>query len=64
MRIEILRYKCGEFYDSKSEHGVLWSDPEIGVKWGIENPIISDKDAKFRKLADLPREFLPAHESK
>ncbi len=61
---DTLLYKCSEFYDSKSEHSVLWSDSEIGVKWGIENPIISDKDAKFRKLADLPREFLPAYESK
>ena len=57
-------YKCSEFYDQKSEHGVLWSDPAIGVKWGIETPIISDKDARFSPLADLPREFLPPYESK
>jgi dTDP-4-dehydrorhamnose 3,5-epimerase len=57
-------YKCSEFYDPTSEHGVLWSDPEMGVKWGIKDPIISDKDAKFSKLADLPREFLPPYQSK
>jgi dTDP-4-dehydrorhamnose 3,5-epimerase len=57
-------YKCSEFYDPKSEHGVLWSDPEIDVKWGIKDPLISDKDAKFSKLADLPRELLPGYPSK
>ena len=57
-------YKCSEFYDPKSEHGVLWSDPGIGVKWEIESPLISDKDAKFSKLADIARGFLPNFESK
>lgn len=57
-------YKCSEFYDPKSEHGVLWNDPGIGVKWGIDSPIISDKDAKLSRLAELPREFLPPFESK
>jgi dTDP-4-dehydrorhamnose 3,5-epimerase len=57
-------YKCSEFYDPNSEHGVLWNDPGMGVKWGIKDPIISDKDAKFSLLADLPREFLPPYESK
>jgi dTDP-4-dehydrorhamnose 3,5-epimerase len=57
-------YKCSEFYDPKSEHGVLWNDRQVGVKWEIENPIISDKDAKFSRLTDIPNEFLPRYESK
>jgi dTDP-4-dehydrorhamnose 3,5-epimerase len=57
-------YKCSEFYDPKSEHGVLWNDAEVGVSWGIENPIMSEKDAMFSRLADVPYEFLPRYESK
>jgi dTDP-4-dehydrorhamnose 3,5-epimerase len=57
-------YKCSEFYDPRSEHGISWSDPGIGVKWEIENPIVSDKDAKFSALADVPPDFLPHYESK
>lgn len=57
-------YKCSEFYDPQSEHGVLWNDPEVGVKWEIENPIISARDVRFPKLADLPRALLPPYESK
>jgi dTDP-4-dehydrorhamnose 3,5-epimerase len=57
-------YKCSEFYDPKSEHGILWNDAEIGVNWRIENPITSEKDAMFSRLADVPYEFLPRYESK
>lgn len=50
--------------NSGDELGIPRSDPEISVKWGIKDPIISDKDAKFSKLADLPRELFPPYESK
>jgi dTDP-4-dehydrorhamnose 3,5-epimerase len=52
-------YKCSEYYDSQSEHGILWSDPAIGIEWGIEKPIVSEKDARFTTLANVPRELLP-----
>lgn len=57
-------YKCSDFYDPASEHGVLWNDPEMGIAWGIENPLVSDKDAKFLKLSEIPREFLPRYSTK
>src|SRR5580700_2359955 len=34
-------YKCSDFYDPVDEHGVLWNDPEIGISWGVENPLVS-----------------------
>ncbi|HWG58032.1 MAG TPA: dTDP-4-dehydrorhamnose 3,5-epimerase [Candidatus Acidoferrales bacterium] len=52
-------YKCSDFYDAPDEHGILWSDPAIGVSWGIENPLISPKDAMFRPLGEIPRDLLP-----
>jgi dTDP-4-dehydrorhamnose 3,5-epimerase len=52
-------YKCSEYYDPQSEHGILWNDPAIGIEWGIENPTVSEKDAKFTTLANVPRELLP-----
>jgi dTDP-4-dehydrorhamnose 3,5-epimerase len=57
-------YKCSDFYDPSSEHGVLWNDPGLGICWGIENPLVSEKDAKFSKLAEVPREFLPGYSVK
>mgnify|MGYP001812758406 CR=1 FL=1 len=37
-------YKCTEFYHPSSEAGIIWNDPEIGIDWGISDPIISQKD--------------------
>jgi dTDP-4-dehydrorhamnose 3,5-epimerase len=52
-------YKCSDFYDREDEYGILWNDPDLNVSWGMAAPLISEKDAKFPKLADVPRELLP-----
>lgn len=46
-------YKVDEFYAPDSEGGILWSDPDIGVEWGIEKPIISTKDNQSPLLKDV-----------
>lgn len=38
-------YKADNYYCFESEGSVRWDDPAIGVNWGIENPIVSEKDA-------------------
>lgn len=57
-------YKCSAFYDSSDEHGILWNDPDIRISWGIASPLLSDRDSKFSKLADVPRELLPHYSPK
>ena len=54
-------YKCSDFYDGSDEYGVLWSDPDLNIAWDITDPLISDKDSKYPKLADVPPEFLPRY---
>jgi dTDP-4-dehydrorhamnose 3,5-epimerase len=56
-------YKCSDFYDPSDEHGILWNDPDINISWGVASPLVSEKDAKNPKLADIPREFLPRYSS-
>jgi dTDP-4-dehydrorhamnose 3,5-epimerase len=56
-------YKCSDFYTPGDEHGILWNDPDINIAWGVVRPLVSDKDAKNPKLADIPREFLPRYSS-
>jgi len=46
-------YKCSEYYFPEDEEGVLWSDPDIGIEWPIDNPIISEKDRRLPLLSDL-----------
>jgi dTDP-4-dehydrorhamnose 3,5-epimerase len=54
-------YKCSDFYDPSSEHGIIWNDPDLAISWGAANPLISEKDAKNPTLAATPREFLPVY---
>lgn len=39
-------YKADNYYAPEAEDGILWNDPEIGVEWGIDEPILSEKDKK------------------
>jgi dTDP-4-dehydrorhamnose 3,5-epimerase len=52
-------YKCSDFYDPADEHGVLWSDADLNIFWGISNPVVSERDSKNPRLGDVPRELLP-----
>ena len=54
-------YKCGDFYRPEYERGVLWNDPELAIKWGIETPILSDKDRRNPTLTAVSREELPEY---
>ncbi len=51
-------YKCTDFYVPGDEVGLIWNDPQIGVKWPIEQPILSDKDAVLPSWVDV-LELLP-----
>lgn len=46
-------YKADNYYAPEADGGIRWNDPEIGVDWGVENPILSAKDEKNPFLKDL-----------
>jgi dTDP-4-dehydrorhamnose 3,5-epimerase len=41
-------YKCTGIYSKENERAIIWNDPEIGIKWPLNEiggaPILSDKD--------------------
>jgi|TARA_B110000902_G_scaffold44451_1_gene49727 dTDP-4-dehydrorhamnose 3,5-epimerase len=37
-------YKCTNYYHKESEGSVKWDSPELGIDWGIDNPVLSSKD--------------------
>lgn len=55
----LFSYKCTEFYNPATEFSLRWDDPDLGVAWPIENPILSAKDQGALRLKDFPRESLP-----
>lgn len=45
-------YKVTVEYAPELERGILWNDPELGISWPVEDPILSPNDARlppFRK---------------
>ncbi len=53
-------YKVDNYYAADHDRGVLWNDPAIGVRWPVtaEKAVLSDKDRKLPRLADLPDYFV------
>lgn len=55
----IVSYKCGEKFYGEYDDGIMWNDPDIGVKWpldrigGVENLIVADKDKGLQSFADF-----------
>ncbi|MCF2613020.1 dTDP-4-dehydrorhamnose 3,5-epimerase [Fusobacterium perfoetens] len=50
-------YKADNYYDPQSDRNIIWNDEEINVDWGIENPILSEKDKKAPKLSESDVDF-------
>ena len=46
-----IEYKCTDYYDPNDELRIAWNDPAIGIRWPVENPILSDKDRQAPYLA-------------
>ena len=50
-------YKVSNFYSAVHDRGLLWNDPDIGIKWPFKDLIISEKDKNQPKLKDLKELF-------
>jgi dTDP-4-dehydrorhamnose 3,5-epimerase len=52
--IAIVNYKVtGGEYNHPSERGIIWNDPELDIRWGIDEPIISEQDKKLPLFQDM-----------
>ncbi len=47
-------YKCTNVYNKNSEGSIRWNDPDLNIDWGIEQPLLSDKD----QTAPLFKDFI------
>jgi dTDP-4-dehydrorhamnose 3,5-epimerase len=56
-------YKCSDYYAPDDEHGILWNDPALNITWGTVEPILSAKDTRNTRLAEIPVKFLPRYQS-
>ena len=50
----VMTYLVDEPYDGTDELGILWNDPDLAMDWGMEAPILSDRDRANPRLAAIP----------
>lgn len=50
-------YKADNFYAPEADGGIRWNDPELGIDWGVSDPILSEKDRTAPWLKDVLTEF-------
>ena len=52
-------YKVTSYYSAAHDAGVLWSDPDLGIKWPTDEAavVLSEKDQKLPRLRALPEFF-------
>jgi dTDP-4-dehydrorhamnose 3,5-epimerase len=57
-----LTYMCSQTYAPDREHSVHPLDATLGIEWGAEAPIVSDRDGAAPTLAEaLASDLLPSH---
>lgn len=55
--VEVM-YKVNNFYSPENDRSIRFDDPALGVEWGVENPILSQKDLNAPLLEDSDVEFI------
>ncbi|HNS31348.1 MAG TPA: dTDP-4-dehydrorhamnose 3,5-epimerase [bacterium] len=51
-----LIYKMTKEYNRKCERGIIWNDPDIGIEWPVENPVMSERDLLHPRFLDIPEQ--------
>ena len=46
-------YQLSSTYDPLTESGIAWDDPGVGVKWPVDDPLLSERDKQAPALAEV-----------
>lgn len=46
-------YLVSSLYDRATEAGIRWNDPEVGVEWPVEEPLLSQRDVEAPLLSEV-----------
>ena len=57
----VITYLVDGYYNTADELGVAWDDPEIAADWGVQNPILSPRDAANPRRCDIIERHRPPY---
>ena len=53
-----VQYKVDNYYSPAHDRSIRFDDPDIGIDWGIDSPILSEKDLKAPQLKNCDVNFV------
>ena len=58
-RTRKVAYKVDDYYAPECDQGLAWDDPTLAIDWPVSsaNAVLSDKDRKLGRFADLVSPF-------
>ena len=51
-------YKVDDYYAPDQDRGIIWNDPDLGIDWGVDDPILSAKDARLGRFKDFESPYV------
>ncbi|MEW5784289.1 MAG: dTDP-4-dehydrorhamnose 3,5-epimerase [Bacillota bacterium] len=57
----LFAYKCTDCYNPRAEGAIRWDDPDLGINWPNDQPILAEKDKICPRLSDIPLDRLPRY---
>jgi dTDP-4-dehydrorhamnose 3,5-epimerase len=46
-------YQVSSLYDPATEAGIAWDDPDVGVDWQVDEPLLSQRDKEAPRLSEI-----------
>ena len=46
-------YLVSSYYDPATEAGIRWDDPDVGVEWPVDKPLLSERDKTAPTLSEI-----------
>jgi dTDP-4-dehydrorhamnose 3,5-epimerase len=59
----LFSYKCSAYYAPGSEGGLRWDDPDMAITWGVDAPLLSERDRAWPLLKAIAPARLPVYEA-
>jgi len=52
-----VNYKVSSYYDGATERGIAFDDPAIGIRWPVDEPLVSERDRTNPTLEEIAAEL-------
>ena len=46
-------YKVSNYYDAETERGIAFDDPDLAVRWPVDEPLVSERDRSNPRLTEI-----------